>query len=151
MCCTQKIFFVYFGFLCLQVSSVSNFHSDIMGQRWSLIQAHLFSCVVGREKHCKQISLACVESARSVWTTLGLPQLKAACASWVYSAQAPGFPAGALSKAGRCFVRFPGLSCSGCRVLCKGTVSVGCAFCVLPRSKQLRCLASVPSQVGRSS
>ena len=74
-------------------------------------------------------------SAHSVWTTLGLPQLKAACASWVYSAQAPGFPAGALSKAGRCFVRFPGLSCSGCRVLGKGTVSVGCAFCVLPRSK----------------
>ena len=41
--------FVYFGFLCLQVSSVSNFCPDTRGQRWSLIQAHLFSCVVGRD------------------------------------------------------------------------------------------------------
>ena len=29
----------------------------------------------GLEKHCKQISLACVGSARSVWATLGLPAL----------------------------------------------------------------------------
>ena len=79
-------------------------------------------------------------SAHSVWTTLGLPQLKAACASWVYSAQAPGFPAGALSKAGRCFVRFPGLSCksSGSQVFYKGTDSAGPAFCALPRSEELR-------------
>ena len=28
---------VYFGFFCLQVSSVSNFCSDTRGQRWSLI------------------------------------------------------------------------------------------------------------------
>ena len=39
ICCTchfqsSSLFFVYFGFLCLQVSSVSNFHPDIMGQRW---------------------------------------------------------------------------------------------------------------------
>ena len=31
-------FFVYFGFLFLQVSSVSNFHSDTRGQRWPLVQ-----------------------------------------------------------------------------------------------------------------
>ena len=30
---------------------------------------------MGREEHCKQTSLACVGSARSVWATLGLPQL----------------------------------------------------------------------------
>ena len=37
-------------------------------------------------------------------------------------------------------VHFPGLnrSCSGSRVLDKGTDSVGPAFCALPRSKQLR-------------
>jgi len=29
--------FAYFCFLCLQVSSVSNFHPDTRGQRWSLI------------------------------------------------------------------------------------------------------------------
>ena len=65
ICCnshsqSSSLFFVYFGFLCLQVSSVSNFHPDIRLQRWSLIQAHLFSCVVGREEHCKQIWQACV-------------------------------------------------------------------------------------------
>ena len=37
----------------------------------------MFNCAAGREEHCKQISLACVGSARSVWTTLGLPQLTA--------------------------------------------------------------------------
>ena len=65
-------FFVYFGFLCLQVSSVSNFFSETNGRMWSLIQTHLFSFVVGREEHHKQISLACVVSASSVWTMLGL-------------------------------------------------------------------------------
>ena len=37
----------------------------------------LVSCAVGREEHCKQISLACVGSARSVLATLGLPLLMA--------------------------------------------------------------------------
>ena len=93
LCCTCHFqsgsIFVYFGFLCLRVSSVSNFHPDARGRRWPLTQAH-FSCVVEREGHCKQILLACVWSACSVWSTLGLPQLKAACASWFYTAQSPG-------------------------------------------------------------
>ena len=72
----------------------------------------MFSCVVGREEHCKQMSLACVGSARSVSTTLGLLQL-VVCAFWIYVAQAPGCSAGAPSK-------------------------VGSAFHALPRSKPLR-------------
>ena len=52
-------------------------------------------------------------SACTVWTALGLPQLKAACASWVHTAQAPGCSAGALS-------------------------TVGPVFCALSRSKLLR-------------
>ena len=44
-----------------------------------------------------------VGSAPSVWTTLGLPQLKMVCASRVYTAQAPGFSAKALSKADPAF------------------------------------------------
>ena len=59
-----------------------------------------------------QISLSCVGSACSVWTTLVLPQPKAAC--------------------------FPGLHCSGSRVLCKGTVPSGPVFPAFPRSKPLR-------------
>ena len=42
ICCTchfqsSSLFFVHFGFLCLQVSSVSNFCPDTREQRWSLI------------------------------------------------------------------------------------------------------------------
>ena len=36
------------------------------------------------------------------------------------------------------FMHFPGLSLSVSRVLRKGTYSVACAFCALPKSKQLR-------------
>ena len=68
---------------------------------------------VGREEHYKQISLARMGSAHRVWATLDLPQLMVACAFPVYTAQAPGFSAGVLSKAGP-------------------------AFCVLSRSKLLR-------------
>ena len=100
ICCTCHFqsgsLFVYFGFLCLKVSSVSNFHPDTSGGRWSLIQAHLFSCAVEREEYCKQISLVCVGSVHSVWTTLGLPQLMARVLSHLH--------------------------CSGSRLLCRATV-----------------------------
>ena len=45
------------------------------------------------------VSLACVGSARSVWTTLGVPPLTA-CAFPVCTAQAPGCSAGEQSKTG---------------------------------------------------
>ena len=63
-----------FSFFCLLVSSVSNFHPSTRGQWWTLFQAHCFSRAVGRERRCKQITLAC---ARSVSATLGLPPLTA--------------------------------------------------------------------------
>ena len=66
---------------------------------------------MGREKHCKQISLACVGSALSVLTIRFAPA-HGVCAFLVYTAQAPGCSTGELSKAA------PG-------------------FCVLPRSKLL--------------
>ena len=93
-----------------------------------------------REEHCKQILLACVGSAHSAWTTLGLPQLKVACAIRVYTAQAPGCSVGCCLNWALHFAHFPCLSCSGScsRVLSKGTDLVGHAFCALPRSKQLR-------------
>ena len=56
-------------------------------------------------------------SAHSGWTTLGLPQSKVACASWVYTAQAPECSATVLSQVGHTFpalprsepLRFPGI------------------------------------------
>ena len=77
---------------------------------------------MGREEHYKQISLACVGSACSAWATLGLPLLTGTCAFPFYTAQAPGFSAGGVSKTG------PGL-------------------CALPRSKPLRFrLSSTPQR-----
>ena len=116
-----------------------NFRPDTRGRRCSLYLGSLAQLCCG-EGGTLQTSLACVRSARSVWSTLSLPQLTVACASRVYTAQAPGCFAGALSKAGLHSVHFPGLSCSGSvsRVLHKGTDSAGCVFCALPRSEQLR-------------
>ena len=100
----------------------------------------MFSFVMGKEEHSKQISLACVGSACSVWTTLGLPQFTAACAFRVYTTQVPECPAGHYPKQALHFMHFPGLSLSGSRswVLRKGTDSVRLAFFAFPRSKQLR-------------
>ena len=58
----------------------------------------MFSCVVRMEGHWKQTLLAYVWSAHSGWITLGLPQIKVACTSWVHIAQAPGCSARALSQ-----------------------------------------------------
>ena len=77
----------------------------------------LFSRVVGREAHCKQILLACVGGARRGWPTLRLLHVTAACTSWAHTAQAPGCSARALSH-------------------------VGPAFCAPPRSKLLRFLGA---------
>ena len=49
------------------------------------------------EEH-KQILMACVGSAHSLWTTQGLPKPKVACTFWVYTALAPWYSARALSQ-----------------------------------------------------
>ena len=91
---------------------------------------------MGREVHCKQISLACVGSAHGVWTTLGLPQLNIACAFLIYTVQAPGFSAGHCPKRALCFKYFPGLSHSGSASWAQTRFSMW--FCTLPKSEQLR-------------
>ena len=120
------------------------------GWKWPLMEAHLFSCAVKRERHCKQILLACVGSACSGWTTLGLPQPKVVCTSRVHTAQAPRCSARALSQVDPVFHTLPGLSHSGSRVLCKGTDTGG--LCVLCRfqvqaAQATWCLVSAQSQV----
>ena len=100
---------------------------------------HLFSltCSVillrGRDTANKCHWRVCVGRAPSVWTTLGLPQLKEACASRVYTAQAPGFSARVLSQAGPEFCALPRSKLLRFSVLHKGTDLVGSAFCALPR------------------
>ena len=95
---------------------------------------------MGREEHCKQISLACVGSARSVWATLGLPPLTACVLSRSTLLRlqvalqgnckaGPGLCVLPRSKPLR--FRFSGTQVLGY----KGTDSVGPAFCALPRSR----------------
>ena len=95
---------------------------------------------MGREEHCKQISLACVGSARSVWATLSLSLLMACVLSQSTLLRLQ------VSLQGNCLKRalgcmpFWGLSCSGSgsQVLHKGTDSVIPEFCALPMFEQLR-------------
>ena len=79
-------------------------------------------------------------SARSVWVTLGLPQLMACVPSQSTLLRLPVVLQGNCPKRALGFVHFPGLNCSGSGswVLHKGTDSVGHAFCALPRSEELR-------------
>ena len=87
---------------------MSNFLPDTRGWWWTLSKAHLFSPAVGRQEHCKQITLACV---RSVPATLGLPHSRCVC--------------------------FPCLHCLGSRLLCRELSEVGPGLYALPRSKLL--------------
>ena len=88
---------------------------------------------MGREEHCKQISLAFVGSARIVWTTLGLPPLTAPVLSLSTLLRLQVALQGNCLKRALGCVHFPGLSPgSGSWVLHKGPGSVGPAFCALP-------------------
>ena len=86
------------------------------------------------------MSLECVGSAHSLWTTLGLPQLMAHVLSHSALLGLQVALQASCPKQAPRFMHFPGLRCSGSGswVLCKGTDLVGCAFCALPRSKELR-------------
>ena len=94
----------------------------------------MFTCIVGREEHCKQISRACVGSALCI----GLPQIKVACASWVYTAQTPGCSAGELSKAGPVFRALPRSKPLMFLGTLQGHRPGWVCVCALPRSEQLR-------------
>ena len=98
----------------------------------------MFSCVVKREQHCKQISLACVGSAHSVWThwVCHSSQQHVLYRSKLLRLQ--GALQGHCPKWALRFMYFPGLSHLGSQVLCQGTDSAGHVFCALPRSELLR-------------
>ena len=91
----------------------------------------------GRKEHCKQISLVCVGSAHSVWTTLGLSQLMAHYVSPFYTAQAPVALQGICPKRALGFVHFPGPSSSGNQVIGKCTVPGGLCLNHLPSPNHL--------------
>ena len=101
---------------------------------------------MGREEHCKQISLASVGSARSVSATLGLPRSWRVCFPHLHCS---GSRLLYRERALSC-MHFPGLSRSGSgsQVLHNGTDSVGPAFCAVPQvraAQATRCLMSTLS------
>ena len=105
---------------------------------------------MGREKHCKQISLACVGSSRSVSATLSLPHTLSMCAFPVYTAQASDCSAAELSKVGPGLGALP--SPKPLRFRFSGTPqrhSLGWACFLCPSKVQAaqatRCLASTNS------
>ena len=100
----------------------------------------MFSCAVGREEHCKQISLAYEGNARNVWVTLGLPHSRRVCFPSLHCSGSRLLCRLNCLKWDLGCIHFPGLSCSGSasQVLHKGTDSVGPAFCALSRPEQLR-------------
>ena len=102
--------FASFGLLCLQVSSVSNFHPDMWRRKWPLIRAHLLSCALER-KDAEKKNTAGMCGECSQWIVhSGLPQ--------------PRWRVLPRSKALRCAMRTQS--------------QVSRASCALPRSKPLR-------------
>ena len=103
----------------------------------------MFNCAVGREEHCKQISLVCVGSVcgecSHVWATLDLPTLTVCVLSQSTLLRLHVALQGNCLRWALCCMHFQGLSHSGSGswVLHKGTDSVGPVFCALPRSEQL--------------
>ena len=95
-------------------------------------------------------------SVCTVWTTLDLPKLMAACAFWVYTAQAASCSAGALSKTGPAFCALPRSKLLKFRF--SGTPQghkLGWACVLCPFHVQAAqthwCLTSAPSQVDHAS
>ena len=112
----------------------------------------MFSRAVGREEHCKQISLVCVGSACSVSATLGLPPLTACVLSQSTILKLQVALKGNSLRWALCCVHFPGLSRSGSgsRVLHKDTDSVEPVLCPsqVQASQTTRCSESTPSPGG---
>ena len=115
---------------------MSNFCPDTGGRRWSPVQVRWFSRAAGREGRCRQRSLACVGSTRSVPATLGLPRSRV-CAfpSTLLRLQA------ALQGAGPELRALPGpkplrFRFSGTPQRCR-LASWACVLC-LPQPEQLR-------------
>lgn len=112
----------------------------------------MFSRAVGREKYCKQISLACVRSALSVWVTLAWPLLMVCVLSQSVLLRLQVALQGDCLKQALGCVHFPGLSRSGSGswVLHKGTDLVGPEFCPsqVQSAQATMCLASTLSPGG---
>ena len=92
---SSSLFFVYFGFLCFQVSSESNFCSDTRGEGGQLF-GFIYSVALWEGRSTANIAGVCVECSQCLDHTWFAPA-QGMCAFPVYTAQAPGCSAGELS------------------------------------------------------
>ena len=111
ICCTCHFQsgspFVYFGFFCLQVSSVSNLRPDTRGRKWSFrLPCAVLLCCGERGTLQTNITCGCGECLQCLGHT-GFAPAHGVCVFPVHTPQAPGCSAGELSKAGPAFYALP--------------------------------------------
>ena len=118
---------------------MSDFRPDTRGRWWtllgSLVQSH---CGEGGTLQTNTgVCSQCLSHTRP-------SPAHGVCALPAHTAQALGCSTGNRPRPALGCMHLPGLSRSGSgtRVVLRGADSVGPAFCALPRSEQLRCLAS---------
>ena len=94
----------------------------------------MFSCAVGREAHCKQVSLVCVGRARGIWATLGLPPLTACVLSQSTLLRLQVALQGNCPKRDLHCIHFPGLSpqVQVLRSFTKAQIQLGLRFVPFP-------------------
>ena len=103
---SSSLFLVYFAFLCLQVSPVSNFCPDTRRRRCHLFRLTCSVLLWGGWNTAKYIIGMCGEYLQCMDHT-GFAPAHGTCAFLVYNAQAPACSAEELSKAGTCFPALP--------------------------------------------
>ena len=126
-----------FSFLCLLVSSVSDFHPDTKGAVVDTFSGSLVQSRCGEggtlQTNNTGMWLQCLghTGPAPAHGTRALP---------AHTAQALGCSAGNRLRPALGCMPLPGLSHSGSgtEVVLRGTDSVGPVFCALPRSEQLR-------------
>ena len=134
ICCTchfqsGSLFFVYFGFLCLQVCSVSNFRPETRVERGHLCRLTSSVVLWGRKNTANKYHWHVWHEARvlTCLATLGFPPVTACVLSQSTLLRFQAALQGNCPKQALGFVYFPGPCCSGSRssVLHKGTDLAG--------------------------
>ena len=141
MACSFQGISLCYSFFCLLVSSVSGFHPDTKGT----VEDTFFFFFLGSlvQSHCGEGGMLQTNNTGMCSQCLshtGSAPAHGACSLPAHTAQALGCSAGNHPWPALGCLHFPGpsRSGSGTRVVLRGADSVGPAFCVLPRSEQLR-------------
>ena len=134
-------FFVYFGFLCLQDSSVPGLIPTLTQGVKGLGSLVQLCCGEGGVLQKQMLLVRSAGSAHSGWITLDFPQ-STACTSQLHITQAPRCSASALSQVGRGFRALPRSKLLRFSGAPQGHRPRLVVHFLLPRSKQVRPLGA---------